>query len=355
MNKRTIIIIVSFVVIAAVVGLLLHNRATLAKGSAGVELSAYPVTVTTAQKETLEEVLTFTGTIAANNDVAIVAETSGRVKAIRAGVGDLKQAGSVLIEVDDEQATANCAAAEVAYEKAKRDLERYENLLKKNSISESQCEGVRLNCKAAEAQYISARRILRNTKITTPITGTVTSCTPDVGAMVQDKATVANVVDIAMLKVKVSVPEEDVFKLTVDEPAEITTEVYPGVIFTGTIHTIGSKADEAHTYPVEVILPNREDTPLKANMFGKVTLRPQYRKEALLLPRAALVGSVETPQVFVVNQSIAKLRNIAVGGVRGLNVEVLSGLTPADTVVLNGQYNLKDDAIVAVVRQGDGR
>jgi RND family efflux transporter MFP subunit len=354
-NKRTIIIIVSFVVIAAVVGLLLHNRATLAKGSAGVVLSAYPVTVTTVQKETLEEVLTFTGTIAANNDVAIVAETSGRVKAIRARVGDLKQAGSVLIEVDDELAAANCAAAEVAYEKAKRDLERYENLFKKNSISESQCEGVRLNCKAAEAQYITARRILRNTKITTPITGTVTSCTPDVGAMVQDNATVANVVDIATLKVKLGVPEEDVFKLTVDEPTEVTTEVYPGVIFTGTIHTIGSKADEAHTYPVEVILTNREDTPLKANMFGKVTIRPHYRKEALLLPRAALVGSVEIPQVFVVSQSVAKLRNIAIGGVRGLDVEVLSGLTPQDTVVLNGQYNLRDNATVAVVGKGGGQ
>ncbi len=355
MNKRTIIIIVSFVVTVAVVGLLLHNRATLAKGSAGVTLSACPVTVTTVQKETLEEVLTFTGTIAANNDVAIVAETSGRVKAIRAKVGDLKQAGSVLIEVDDEQATANCAAAEVAYEKAKRDLERYESLFKKNSISESQCEGVRLNCKAAEAQYITARRILRNTKITTPITGTVTSFTPDIGTMIQNAATVANVVDIATLKVKVSVPEEDVFKLKVDEPAEVTTEVYPGVIFTGKINTIGSKADEAHTYPVEVMLSNREDTPLKANMFGKITFRPQYRKEALLLPRAALVGSVETPQVFVVNQGIAKLRNITIGGVRGLDVEVLSGLTPADTVVLNGQYNLRDNANVAVVRQGDGR
>jgi RND family efflux transporter MFP subunit len=354
-NKRTIIIIISLVVIAAVVSLLLHNRATLAKGSAGIELSAYPVTVTTAQKGTLEEVLTFTGTIAANNDVAIVAETSGRVKAIRAGVGDLKQAGSVLIEVDDEQAAANCAAAEVAYEKAKRDLERYENLLQKNSISESQCEGVRLNCKAAEAQYIAARRILRNTKITTPIAGTVTSCTPNVGTMVQDKATVANVVDIATLKVRLSVPEEDVFKLRVDEPAEVTTEVYPGVIFTGTISTIGSKADEAHTYPVEVMISNREDAPLKANMFGKVTIRPHYRKEALLLPRAALVGSVETPQVFVVNQGIAKLRNITIGGVRGLDVEVLSGLTSQDTVVLNGQYNLRDNATVVVVGPGGGK
>jgi membrane fusion protein, multidrug efflux system len=183
----------------------------------------------------------------------------------------------------------------------------------------------------------------------------VTSCSVDTGMMVQYGMTVANVVDIAMLKVKVSMPEEDVFKLSAGEPAEVITEVYPGVIFPGTIHTIGSKADEAHTYPVEVVISNREETPLKANMFGKVTFRPQYQKKALLLPRAALVGSVTMPQVFVVSQSVARLHNIEIGEARGLNVEILSGLTPSDTVVLNGQYNLRDNVKVAIVGQGDSQ
>jgi RND family efflux transporter MFP subunit len=353
MNKRTIFIVIAVLVIATVCGVLLRNRATLAKGSAGIELAAYPVTVTALQKESQRPVLTYTGTIAASNDVAIVAETSGRVKAIRARVGDLKRAGAVLIEVDDELATANCSAAEVAYEKARRDLERNENLLKGNTISESQCEAVRLNCRAAQAQYITARRALSDTKITTPISGTVTSCVVDTGTMVQNKDVVANVVDIATLKVKVSVPEEDVFKLSAGDSVEVTTEVYPGVTFYGVIHTIGSKADEAHTYPVEVTLPNREDKPLKANMFGRVTFLPQGQTEMLVLPRAALVGSVEDPQVFVVDNDVARLRSITLGEISGLKVEVLSGLLPSDQVVLNGQYNLRDSTRVQVLKQGD--
>jgi RND family efflux transporter MFP subunit len=353
MNKRTTFIVIAVLVIATVCGVLLRNRATLAKGSAGIELAAYPVTVTALQKESQRPVLTYTGTIAAHNDVAVVAETSGRVKAVRATVGDVKHAGDVLIEVDDELATANCAAAEVAFEKAKRDLERNENLLKNNSVSESQYEAVRLNCRAAEAQYVTARRILRNTNITTPITGTVTSCTVDTGSMVENNKPVANVVDIATLKVKVSVPEEDVFKLAAGDPVEVTTDVYPGVTFSGTIHTISSKADEAHTYPVEVTLPNREDKPLKANMFGRVTFLPEGRTEMLVLPRAALVGSVEDPQVFVVDNDVARLRSITLGEVSGLKVEVLSGLLPSDQVVLNGQYNLRDSTRVQVLKQGD--
>ncbi|MDD4052635.1 MAG: efflux RND transporter periplasmic adaptor subunit, partial [candidate division Zixibacteria bacterium] len=283
MNKKTVYIIIAFLVVAGVVGLLLRNRAALATGTSGVELSAYPVTVTTAQRMPLNNALTCTGTITANNDVAIVAETSGRVKAIQAKVGDTKKAGAVLIEVDDELAAANCAAAEVAYEKAKRDLERTENLLKNNSVSESQFEGVRLNCRAAETQYIAKRRALTDTKITTPIAGTVTSCAVDTGTMVQYGMTVANVVDIATLKVKANLPEEDVFKLDVGDTAEVTTDVYPGVTFQGIIHTIGSKADEAHTYPVEIALSNSDNNPLKANMFGRVTFNPRSRREALVL------------------------------------------------------------------------
>jgi len=353
MKKKTTYYIIAFIVLAAVTVLLLRNRAKLAAGSSGIKLSAFPVTVTTAQLMPLSDELTYTGTITANNDVAIVAETSGRVTALRARVGDVKQAGAVLIEVDSELAAANCTAAEMAYEKAKRDLERNENLLKNNSIAQSQYEAVRLNYRAAEAQYIAARRALQNTKITTPISGTVTSCAVDTGAMVQRDKIVANVVDIATLKVKINIPEEDVFKLVVGDTALVTTDVYPGVTFNGIIYTIGAKADEAHTYPVEVTLANDDNNPLKANMFGRVTFTSLSSTAVLVLPRATLIGSVIHPQVFVVNGTTARLRNITIGECAGLNIEVRDGLTLQDTVVVNGQYNLRDGAEVMIVKQGD--
>ncbi len=349
MSKKRMYVIIAILIVAAVVAVLIRNRAVLRTAGGGITLSAYPVTVTTARKEPLSNVLTYIGTITANNDVDIVAETSGRVTAVRAMVGDVKRVGDVLIEVDDELAAADCVAAEVGYEKARRDLERSETLLADSSIPESQCEAIRLSCRAAEAQYITARRALRNTRITTPITGTVTACAVDTGAMVQKDNVVANVVDIATLRVKLSVPEGDVFKLAVGDTAEVASDVYPRVIFRGVIRTIGSRADDAHTYPLEVGLPNCGETPLKANMFGRVTFNAQSHREALVLPRQALVGSVENPQVFVVRGKVARLHDITMGEVNGLNVEILNGLTAADTVVIDGQYNLRDSVEVAVV------
>lgn len=176
---------------------------------------AVSVSVVTVGKTTLSRTLSLIGTITANNDVAIVSETSGRVVAIGAKVGDYKPAGSVIAQVDDELKLANFKSAEVAYEKAKKDLERYEALLKEGGISDAQVESARLNFKSAEAQYIVARRQLQDTRITTPISGIVTERRVDIGSVVSNGMVVANAVDIAKLKVKVNVAEKDVFKLKV--------------------------------------------------------------------------------------------------------------------------------------------
>ena len=60
----------------------------------------------------------------------------------------------------------------------------------------------------------------------------------------------------------------------------MTTDVYPGISFIGTSPTIGAKADEAHTYPVEIAIPNGGEHPLKAGMFGRVAFICSRRSEA---------------------------------------------------------------------------
>jgi RND family efflux transporter MFP subunit len=282
--------------------------------------------------------------------MAIVSETQGRVIKVLANIGDYVQAGSTIVEVDDELKKAAYATAEVNYDKAKKDLERYESLIKDNSVTDSQLEAARLACKSAEAQYIVARRQFNDTKIKTPISGVVSARTVDIGTMIQDKTTVANVVDISKLKVRLNVSEQDVFRIQVGDKVSVTTDVYPGITFEGKVSTISSKADDAHTYPVEVTLANNARHPLKSGMFGRVSLVSIEDHESVTIPRAALVGSTKKPQVYVVENGIARLRDIVVGDQIGTSLEVLSGLRQAETIVLSGQNNLKDSVAVTVVK-----
>lgn len=338
-------------VLAGIIAILLNNKAKSDAKAAKSQETEKAVSVATisVSKSTMSETLSLIGTITANNDVAIVSETSGRVVAIGAKVGDYKPAGSVIVQVDDELKLANFKSAEVAYEKAKKDLERYEALLKEGGISDAQVESARLNFKSAEAQYIVARRQLRDTRITTPISGIVTERKVDIGAMVSAGMTVANVVDIAKLKVKVNVAEQDVFKLKVGEEVEVTTDVYPNVKFKGAIATISAKGDEAHTYPVEIVLSNSKDHPLKAGMFGRVHLTSLGEREALTIPRDALVGSIKAPEVFVAENGVAKLRAITIGREAGKMLEVIDGLKEGERVIVSGQNNLRDGYAINVI------
>lgn len=349
--KRFTVISTMVVIVGVVFAILMTNTAESTAQTSNKISTAYSVSVITANKQNIAENFSVVGTITANNDVVILSETSGRIVKVHAEVGDYKQAGSVLVEVDDELKEAAYKTAKMTYDKAKKDLERFESLYKESSISESQIEQSRWNFQNAEAQFIVARRQYRDTKITTPISGIVTARPVNVGTMLQgtpQPTVVANVVDISKLKVKISVSEKDVFKLKIGDAVDVTTDVYPGVSFDGRVSTVSVKADEAHTYPVEVILNNDSKHPLKAGMFGSVSFSSRTNDQRIVIPREAIVGSVKEPKVYVVESNTAKIRPIVVGKEMGTNVEVLSGITIGEVVVVNGQNNLKDNVAVTV-------
>ncbi len=312
-------------------------------------LSEVPVTVTIASRSTMERNLVLVGTTNARADVNVVSETQGVVTAVYIKVGDAVRTNAVLVQVDDEIPRSSKEAAEINYQKTQRDYQRSEELYQENSISIAQLDGSRLAMKSAENQLAIARRQLENTRIKTPIAGTVNALYVEKGTMVQVGKAIANMVDISTLKVLVNVSEREAFQLKPGNRVEVTTDVYPGATFQGTIDNIASKADEAHTYAVEIVLPNNSKTPLKAGMFARVAFTATPATGVLTIPRIALVGSIKDAQVFMVNRGIASRRSITVGTQSSELLEVLSGINEGDTVVTSGQNNLVDQARVTIV------
>ncbi len=336
------------VTIAIIVAVLLRNRAQIKAETKNLNVDSYAVTVATVGKEDLTNKFDLVGTINADNDVTIVAEASGKVTRVLARVGDNERAGAELIQLDDKLQTAALKLAQVNLDKATKDYERYKQLYKENSITDSQLESAELAYESANDQFVDAHRQYNNTRITTPISGVVTARAVDVGAFVNAGMIVAEVVDISKLKVTVNVAEQDVMDFKAGDLVTIFTDVYPGVKFTGRIKTISSKGDADHTYPVEVEFPNSADHSLKAGMFAQVYFTEKSPVNSLVIPRQALVGSVENAQVYVVDNGIARLRDIVVGSSHNNYLEVVSGLKAGETIVTNGQDNLEDGYKVTI-------
>lgn len=351
-NWKAIVSIV--VTLAVIVTVLAINKKKLSQSTSGGIQDVFYVSVANVEKKNLSSSLTLTGTVIANNDVNIISETSGKVVANYTKVGEFKSAGSVLFQVDDELKKAALLSAEANWEKAKKDFDRFKNLYEQKSISDAQYDQAKVGAAMAESQYIVAKRQLEDTKIKTPISGYVTARNVDVGSMVMGapQATlVANIVDISRVKVKLNISESDAFVLKTGDPVKVTTEVIPGVVFAGRIESIGAKGDDAHTYPVEVLVTNQGSNQLKAGMFARAEFTSLRNRETIVIPREALVGSVKDPQVFVVANGIAKLKNIVIGTEAGTDVQVLGGILPGEQIVVNGQNNIVDNTKVEILNK----
>ncbi len=352
MKKGKLIISVAAVLVV-IVAILVMNKKKMASYTAGGIKDVYYVSVEEASKKSLSESLSLVGTIYANKDVNIMSETAGKVTAVFVKVGDYKSAGSVLFQVDDELKKAALMSAEANYEKAKKDYERTQVLFQQKSATDAQLDMAKLSSVNAEAQYIVAKRQMADTKIKTPISGFITASNIDLGSMVQGapQATlVANVVDISRVKIKLNIAEKDAFILKTGDQVSVTSDVYPEATFTGKIESIGAKGDDAHTFPIEISIANEAKHQLRAGMFARISFTSIKSGESVVIPRAALVGSIKTPQVFVVENGIAKLRTITVGNESGLYVQVLKGLSVGEEVVVSGQNNIVDNIKVEILK-----
>lgn len=353
MFKKLGIVGVILLVFAVIIFILIQNKTkSQEKLKTGNDYSkAVPVNVTDVTVKEIDNKLSMVGTINASKEVIVGAETVGRVTAVSFSEGQFVSKGRILASIDSETKRLNIENAQNNYEKAKVDLARYEQLVLENAATQVQLESYRFAMKSAETQLLLANRQLKDAYVKAPMSGYVTKKNIEAGSIVSSGTAVATIVDISTLKVVVNVSETDVFQLKVGDPAEVTTDIYPGKIFFGKITAIIAKGDEAHTYPVEITVPNDKSHPLKAGMFGKANFTSLQNKSGLVIPREALVGSIKEPKVFIIQGNVAKLVNISTGAESDLFIEVTSGLKEGDKVVTNGVNNLKDNIEVKVITQ----
>lgn len=332
-----------------------------------LEVAPVAVEVTPVEIQTITETVTAVGTVSALNDVIVSSETAGRITRVLVKVGDFVQAGQPLVLVDNElkaiavdQARAQLLAAETSHEKARSDNERAAMLFSNGDISSTEAEAYRLGLRSAEAAHKGAevalrfaQRQLEDTRIKSPISGYVASRKVELGEMVTPGKEIANVVDISKVKVKLSIPEEDITKLQLRQQATLRVDPRPDKEFQGVIYSIGAKTESpvGHTYPVEVVVEGKDIAMLKVGMFARVEIRAKSFNDALAISKEALVGDDTQPGVFVVESGRAKMRPVRLGVRSGEQVQVVEGLNAGDLVVSFGQKKLKDGAAVLVAQK----
>jgi multidrug efflux pump subunit AcrA (membrane-fusion protein) len=153
------------------------------------------------------------------------------------------------------------------------------------------------------------------------------------------------------------VPDRDVPLTDVGDPAEITLDALGNEVFKGQVSRFAETEDPtSRTMHTEIDLPNPHNV-IRSGMYGIAKIILDTATKSATLPASALVGESRggKADVFVVKNGKAKKTQITVGADDGIRVEVLSGISPQDEVILNPS-SLTEGTPVRPVRQGtEGR
>ena len=314
----------------------------LAKTGEAVRVRTHTVRV-----EGFTETLDYAGTTEASRRVVVVSETAGRVVQEFVRKGQFVREGQPIAVVESQLRELSVKTARIQLAQARRQAERLRALRAEGNASVADLEAAELALSGAEAALEQAERALTDATVRAPLSGIFYEKTVERGSQLAPGVELGHVADVATLKVVVRIPEQEIFRLKPGQPAHLVPDALPDQPRTGRVAFIGTVADASRTFPVEIALANGGPTPLKVGQSVRVAFR--FAQPAVLaLPRAALIGSVQQPDVYVVRDSVVTRRRLVLGQAHGETLEVKQGLQVGETVVTAGQRSLFEGAKVAV-------
>lgn len=352
-------------VLAILAGSLLFHACSSGPSDSVEEQAPIAVTVSTAGSERTAPGLTASGRLEAKESANISTRIMGHVSAIHVTTGQAVERGQLLVtisssdlEAQRRQAEAGVAAARAAYANALKDLERFEELFRKNSASRKELDDITTRADMARAGLDAALRQgdavaaqLAYARIAAPYAGKVTNVFLKEGEMANPGMPILGIEGIAGLQAVVMVPESGIAAVRPGMKAEVLLKSL-GSSWPGEVAEVSSSSrNTGGQYLVKIDIGNPGNGVL-SGMFVEAGLLPAGKETAqgqgaLVIPASAMVRKGQLEGVWVVNdQDIALLRWLRLGRDRDGRVEVLSGLAPGERYVVSTDERLYNGAKV---------
>jgi RND family efflux transporter MFP subunit len=350
--KRWIAVTLLLVAIGLVAGILprLHAKHQLAAEMRDLAITTVNVTSPTRQKPT--SLLTLPAEIKPLMEAPIFARANGYLKKYHVDIGSKVAAGDLLAEIDmpelDQEiqsAAAEVKRAEAALELSKTTAARWIELRKTDSVSEQESAEKTADLALKSATADAARANLRRleqlkefARITAPFAGVVTARNVDVGDLVSatSQRELFHLSAMDKLRVFVNVPQS----IASDVKVGSTADLVPGEnnarkVAAKVVRTAGVISPASRTMLTELEVDNPRGDIL-AGSYAQVVFNELDRDMPLVVPSNTMIYRSDGAQVALVTpENKIELRHVETGRDFGRTVEVVSGVTPQDKVIIN--------------------
>ncbi len=352
-------------------GLVLMTLQACASNSTAEQAVSMPIPVKIGKALPVDghEEVAVSGTIAspaAPSDVSFL--VSGKVIQVGPREGDHVRKGQLLATIDqtDYQLALTTAEkqtemARIAFERAEDEHRRMKILFDSKSLAPNDYEKYKSAYESTKQQHEQAvaserisRKRLSDAELRSPIDGFISRRSIEPGQMASAGQTVFEIVKLDTVEVSVGVPETDVHLVRVRQQAAITLPALPGDSFTGVVRLVNVSADPAtRTFKTRISIPNSKHT-LRIGMVAEARIRGDKVVKMLTVPVDAIVRDAQGATmvyVYYPDQQRVYAKRVEIGAPCERDLDVKSGLTGTELIVLAGQTRLRDGVAVSAAEE----
>ena len=349
MKSKVITPIIIIVLIGFTAWTLVENKHTLDQKA---ELSSYvntviPVMVEHPKHIELDRKFSINGRIDAKSEVTIHSKAHAVVTKKYKKAGDTVNKGTIIAQLENGIIRENLRLAEQDLAKTAKDVTRFQNLAAIKAVTMRELEDIQIALRSIESRIAELKDQLSNTTIISPVSGIIDKDYFEEGTLLSIGTDIVDIVNDKALKMCVNVTEKERLMLKKGEEVAITTDVYPGSIFTGIIDAISPKSNDLYYYSIELTLNSDKLTPgmYATAIFSNGESNPNIPT----ISRKSIVGGLKAPHVFVVRGNKAYKIPVQIGLSNNEYIEIIGEISMNDIIVKNGQINLVDGIEVSIL------
>jgi RND family efflux transporter MFP subunit len=306
----------------------------------------------------VDEYFETTGTVRAKTISVIASRMMGTVTSLRVKEGDRVGAGQLLVVIDDRDVAQRVKAAEKGLEGAKQQqslsditYQRYKKLYDEKVIAGQELDQFETQKKVADIEYERAKAMLAEarvyhgfTRITSPVSGVVTEKKTELGSMAVPGMSMLTVEDNSAFRVEVNADEKLAGRLKAGMTVSVFIDSFNRELAGKVSEIVPSIDPMTRSFLVKIAISDKD---LKNGYYARIAM-PVGKKQVLLVPKKAVVEKGQLTGVYTIDKnSVIAYRLVRAGKPYGDKVEILSGLNPGDTVIVDGVEKAVDGGIVS--------
>ena len=352
--KKSTVKVITLIALALVLGVVVYHFVTPAGNPAEPKVErkaqgprSVMVKVTMPRAHTINDGIRSVGTLYPDREVEIASETTGKIVKILFEEGSFVKEGELLVKIDDSDLVAQLKRAEYNRQMLQDRLNRQRILLEKDAVSRESFDQVETDYRMLEADIELLKIKISRTEIRAPFDGIVGFRNVNLGSYIQPNTKIATITDNSNLKIQFAIPEKYYSNDLKGREINFSTAQSQRV-YSGKVYAIDPKIDEkTRTVTLRAIYKNA-DRSLTGGMFARVAMSINGDSEIMMIPTEAVIPQQDSKSVWVVRSGRAHSVTVETGFRSDNMVEITSGLTPTDTVIITGIMQLKEGSLLTI-------